>query len=144
MEIFKGRLSVRWYGIQHDYLRKTVDEENTKPYKTAEWWTIGIIQQLVYFSLNAWQIRNDYLHREREKREEQKLRITMQEEMAHWYESAHKLGPSFERYFRISYLQRKTFPVKQIQSWLETVKAQYGYAERKKSENGSTILDFFW
>jgi hypothetical protein len=143
MEIFKGRLSVRWYGIQHDYLRKTVDEENTKPYKTAEWWTIGIIQQLVYFSLNAWQIRNDYLHREREKREEQKLRITMQEEMAHWYESAHKLGPSFERYFRISYLQRKTFPVKQIQSWLETVKAQYGYAERKKSENGSTILDFF-
>jgi hypothetical protein len=143
MEIFKGRLTTRWTTIQRQYMRQEIDDYPTPSYRTAEWWTIGLIQQLIYFTLNTWQIRNDHLHREKEIQEAMKRRVLLQEEMLSWYNRAPTLGCIFDKYFRIPFLQRKTYPTKQIHSWLETVKAQYGYAERKKSENGSTILDFF-
>jgi hypothetical protein len=143
VEIFKGHLSNTWTKIQHLHSRLDIDTMPPNPHRTAERWTIGIVQQLIYITLNTWQIRNDHLHRERETQEKMKLRNKLHEEMHDWYDKSSHLGHSFEKYFRITLLQRKTFPTKQIQSWLETVKAQYGYAERKKSENGSTILDFF-
>ena len=142
-EIFKGRLSTRWKTIQNYHLRQGENEGNYPKYKTAEWWSIGVIQQLIYFTLNTWQIRNDYLHKEREEQETNKIRRQCQEDMSSWYDKAATLGPIFEKYFRIPLMQRKTFPTKQIHSWIETVKAQYGYVERRKSENGSTILDYF-
>ena len=62
--------------------------------------------------------------------------------MAVWYTRAAKLGTAFDKYIRMPLLQRKTQAVKQLRSWIETVKAQYGYIEWLKNENGNTILDY--
>ena len=140
--IFKGRLCTMWKVIQGRHLAQYDEDDNIPKYKTAEWWTAGLIQQLIYFSLNTWQIRNDHLHRDRTAREETIVRRELQDEMAVWYTRAAKLGPAFDKYIRMPLLQRKTQAVKQLRSWIETVKAQYGYIEWLKNENGNTILDY--
>ena len=64
--IFKGRICTMWKKIQSRHLGTMKDKENQSSYKNANWWAAGIIQQLIYYSLNVWQIRNDYLHKEKE------------------------------------------------------------------------------
>ena len=131
-----------WKTIQGQLFARSDESDNLPKYKTSEWWTAGLIQQLIYFSLNTWQIRNDHLHRNKLAREETLVRRELQDEMALWYARAAKLGSVFNKYLRMPLLQRKTQAVKQRRSWIETVKAQYGYIEWLKHENGNTILDY--
>ena len=127
--IFKGRLCTMWKSIQGRHFARCDESDNLPKYKTSEWWTAGLIQQLIYFSLNTWQIRNDHLHRNKLVREETIVRRELQDEMALWYARAEKLGSVFDKYLRMPLLQRKTQAVKQLRSWIEMVKAQYGYVE---------------
>ena len=138
--IFKGRLCTMWKAIQGRHLAQYDEDDNIPKYKTAEWWTASLIQQLTYFSLNStWQIRNEHLHQNRIAREETILRRELQDEMVVWYACAAKLGSAFEKYLRMPLLQRKTQAVKQLRSWIETVKAQYLYIEWLKNENGKIL-----
>ena len=52
--LFKGRMCTMWKEIQGKYISHGIEEEQQPAYKTAEWWTAGVIQQLIYFSLNTW------------------------------------------------------------------------------------------
>ncbi len=56
--VFKGRISIEWRNIQNSYLRATEqDVENPRPgYRTATYWASGLIQQVIYLTLNTWQI----------------------------------------------------------------------------------------
>ena len=63
-----------------------------------------MIQQLIYFSLNAWQIRNDFLHKDKVETEAAVLRQMLQREMEDWYQRSATLGPTFTKYFRITLL----------------------------------------
>jgi hypothetical protein len=63
--LFLGRLSKKWHVIQNKYFSTFTEDDDLPDYKTATWWTAGLIQQLIYFSLNTWQIRNDFLHKDK-------------------------------------------------------------------------------
>lgn len=140
--LLKGRLSNQWQEIQRLHFRVLNKNDQLPLYKTAEWWTAGLIQQLIYFTLNAWQIRNDYLHRDREMKERNRERQQLQEEMTVWHTRAARLGTLFNKYVRMPILQRKTHSSKQLRSWIETVKEQYGYAIRKNVD-GPSLLQYF-
>jgi hypothetical protein len=132
--VFKGRISLKWKAIQQQYSHSKRDTDTKAVYKTAEWWAAGLIQQLIYFSLNAWQIRNDHLHKEKEQLDKQVLRTNIQQEIGEWYDRAPSLDKSFGKYFAIPLLQRKTHSTPQLQSWLATVKEHWGYDERHKKD----------
>ena len=97
--LFQGRLCTKWKDIQRKHYDKYTDEDKHPAYKTAQWWTAGVIQQLIYFSLNTWQIRNDHLHKDRVEQASNKLRSDLQTEMDGWYRHAETLGAPFDKYF---------------------------------------------
>jgi len=130
--MFLGRLSTKWHTIQNKYFSTFTDDDTLPEYKTATWSTAGLIQQLIYFSLNSWQIRNDFLHKDKTETEKAVLRRKLQREMADWYQKAPTLGATFTKYFRTTLLQRKTHSVKSMQSWLATVEEQSNYEKRKR------------
>ena len=76
-QFFKGRITTKWSKIQQKVYSK-INAERRKQNKTPsskafsgqEWWAAKIIKQVVYYSsLNAWQIRNNHLHKEKEQEE---------------------------------------------------------------------------
>ena len=105
-----------WKEIQSKHIANYTEEKKQPAYKTAEWWTAGVIQQLVYFSLNTWQIRNDRLHRNRIEMENNRICRELQDEMTLWYEHAANLGTAFGKYFQMPLLQRKTQTAKYLRS----------------------------
>ena len=65
---FKGRISKTWtetqqrkYSRQSQHRIDSNDEPLPKHY-SGTWWAANLIKQVVFVSLNLWQIRNDTLH----------------------------------------------------------------------------------
>ena len=54
---FKGRISKTWSLIQDKHFT-SLDLPDCQAYKTGTWWASNVIRQLIYLSLNTWQIRN--------------------------------------------------------------------------------------
>jgi len=74
-QFFKGRITKKWSEIQQKVYSK-INAERKKQNKTplskafsGQWWAAKVINQVVYYSLNAWQIRNNHLHKEKEQEE---------------------------------------------------------------------------
>jgi len=61
---FRGRISIGWSKLQGDQYA-TMDLPECQACKTGTWWASTFIRQLIYFSLNTWQIRNDVLHKDK-------------------------------------------------------------------------------
>ena len=133
-----------WKEIQGRHFEAMKDKDNQPAYKNADWWAAGIIQQLTYYSLNAWQIRNDYLHKEKEQQERNKVRRKLQREMEDWYEQAPALAKKYDKYFKLPLLQRKTHSTKQLQSWLSTLKEQWEYQERNEQTDNNDQREQDW
>jgi hypothetical protein len=135
--LFKGRISTEWSNLQAVHLRSTENPTKPRPaYRTASYWASCMIQQIVYFTLNTWQIRNDKLHEDRVESERVQKRKEALRDMARWYEQASTSRPEFKTHtlFRMPLLQRKTHSTPMIESWLATVKEQYDYLERARNE----------
>ena len=142
--LFKGRICTMWKEIQGRHFEAMKDKDNQPAYKNADWWAAGIIQQLTYYSLNEWQIRNDYLHKEKEQQERNKVRRKLQREMEDWYEQAPALAKKYDKYFKLPLLQRKTHSTKQLQSWLSTLKEQWEYQERNEQTDNNDQREQDW
>ena len=127
--LFQGRLCRQWRNIQTKHY-SALNASRAK-YKTGTWWAAGLIQQLIYFTLNSWQIRNNFLHRDREAQERNTLRRQLIQTIEGWYDKAGQLGVTFQKYFRLPLLQRKTHSMKLMQSWLATITAQCDYQKRR-------------
>ena len=142
--IFKGRISKTWQQIQQKHMTAQQGDNSNTLYRTAEWWAAGLIQQLIYFTLNTWQIRNDHLHKEKEQKETNKIRREVQEEMEEWYKRAPALGRRFDKYIQMPLLQRKTQSTKQLQSWVAMMQEQTKYDNRNKNlpRYGRTEQDY--
>ena len=135
--IFKGQISVEWRHLQTIHLRQTEDPKKPRPaYRTATYWASCLIQQIVYFTLNAWQIRNDKLHDDKVETERVAKQKESFREMQDWYQRADSSLPEFKNHnlFKMPYLQRKTHSTAMIESWLATVKEQHDYLVRKRTE----------
>jgi hypothetical protein len=137
--IFQGRLCTRWRNMQTKHY-KTSHTPRPK-YKTGNWWAAGIIQHLIFFTLNSWQLRNNHLHKDKKLQEYNILRQKLIGEMERWYSRANNLGASFRKYFRLPELQRKTHSVKQLQSWLATLNEQCNYRRRRSGNKRSGMSD---
>ena len=135
--VFKGRISIEWRHIQSAHLQSTEDPNNPRPaYRTATYWASCLVQQIVYFTLNTWQIRNDKLHEDKLESEQKAKRKSVITAMSRWYEEASTSRPEFRDHnlFKMPFLQRKSHTTPMIESWIATVKEQYDYIERKRTE----------
>ena len=91
-QFFKGRLSKEWQLIQEDneYEHLRQQGEKIPSHQTGMWWTNRMIQLIIYFALNEWQVRNDTLHEKKEK-------IAREERRNHLKELTFKLYEAHRR-----------------------------------------------
>ena len=97
---------------------------------SAMWWASELIQQLLYFSLAAWQHRNNYLHNTLEQERKVQDRINAVESMAHWYEREQEFPADDKPNFSRSFLERCTDTTAQIRLWLGKIIDIHKYNQR--------------
>ena len=124
-----------WRELQQRYMSRTENPDEPRPeYQTAEYWASNLIQQIVYFSLNSWQIRNDKLHEDRVEKVYMTKRRSLKSDVRGWYMIANTLGKEFDTLMKTTCLERQTHSNQMMESWLATMKEKYDYLVRKKSE----------
>jgi len=88
-------------------LRKLVGR---KPYK----------KQIVFMSLNLWQIRNDALHADKIMTDYNTQRRLLQTQTTTWYDKENEFEDDGRHYFHRPYLERITDPNHLLQAWCVT------------------------
>lgn len=138
---FKGQLSTEWQAIQDaEYDRLRHHGEDIPSYKTGIWWTTRLIQLLIYFVLNEWQVHNDHLQEKKEKTAREIRRTHLKEITYQMYE-AHQQADhkTLRRYFKRPYLETITKEMARLEHWLMAVISLY--EEEAKTEGSlRTIL----
>jgi hypothetical protein len=115
-QFFKGRITEKWSEIQQKVYSKINAErkkQNKPPLSKAfsgQWWAAKVIKQVVYYSLNAWQIRNNHLHKEKEQEEYYKERNNLQQQVSEWYEKQELFKKEDAHFFTTSKLERINEP----------------------------------
>ena len=85
---------------------------------SATWWASELIRQLLYFSLAAWQHRNNYLHNTLEQERKVKDCIEAVESMAQLYDKEHEFSANDKAHFSRSFMEQSTDTTAQIRLWL--------------------------
>jgi hypothetical protein len=68
MLTMKGLLSKQWGRIQETEYEKIRKREKLDIWYTGTWWTKHLIKNIIFWSLNEWQKRNECLHNEIDRR----------------------------------------------------------------------------
>ena len=136
---FRGRMATGWSKIQSDHYA-TLDMPECQAYKTGSWWTSNLIRQVIYFSLNSWQIRNDVLHKDKVATEYKRERDELCARGRFWYRNASKLGKRMQKYFKRTTLEREKDSNQQIACWIDTLEAHYKYLVERGKDSGRVPL----
>ena len=126
--MLKGRLAHHWGDIQMKYYEENHDE--VPSHLSATTWASELIRQLLYFSLSAWQHRNNHLHEKEEATKRVQEREEAVESMAYWYEREREFPADDKPNFSRSFLERCTDTTAQIRLWLGKIVDIYKYNQR--------------
>ena len=115
--MLKGRIAQAWGDVQMKYYETLYDE--IPRHLSATWWASELIHQILFFSLSAWQHRNNYLHDKAEaERKIQEREAAVESMLAHWYDREHEFPLDDKPNFARSFLERCTDTTAQIRLWL--------------------------
>jgi hypothetical protein len=98
----------------------------------------------VYYSLNAWQIRNNHLHKEKEQEEYYKERNNLQQQVSEWYEKQELFENEDVHHFTIPKLERMNESNGRMRTWCTAIQAIYNFNKYKKDRtHGQDIRNFY-
>ena len=126
---FKGRMSKEFIIIQEKYyegIREKIEETGIGKLSLkfkGSWWMKEIIKRIIFYSLNMWQIRNEFVHGEnRPKKAKEKDMIN--KEIVQWYGRSNEYIQM--RYlFELSLVERCMKSQRIKEAWLRTVRLEY-------------------
>ena len=132
----KGILSKEWGKIQeeeYDIIRR---REKLEVWYTGTWWTKHLIKNIIFWSLNEWQKRNEHLHHEVDKREIEKKRKECQEDIMELYErQENRPNAKVKRYFKTPLIDKlQQNPARQRQ-WIESIRALNDKTSMQNNKN---------
>ena len=136
---FRGRIALGWSKLQNDQY-STMELPEGQAYKTGTWWASNLIRQIIYFSLNSWQIRNDVLHKDKVETEYKRERTELCARGRFWYRNANNLGRRMQKYFKRPPLDREKDSNQQLACWLDTLEAHYKYLVERGKDSGRVPL----
>ena len=147
---FKGRISKTWTTIQQrEYSRQsqhridTNDEPLPKHY-SGTWWAANLIKQVVFMSLNLWQIRNDALHADKIMTDYNTQCRLLQTQTATWYDKENEFEGDVSKYFHRPYLERITDPNHLLQKWCVSIERLHTMNEHiRETTHSRDIRAFF-
>ena len=147
---FKGRISKTWTEIQQrEYSRQSQHRIDTNDvplpkHYSGNWWAANLIKQVVFMSLNLWQIRNDALHSDKAMNEYNTQRRSLLMQIGIWYDRMNEFENEDSKYFHRPYLERQTDPNYAIQAWCISIERIHTMNERiRETTNARDIRNFF-
>ena len=128
----KGRISQAFGRIQMKAYEKDDRMESSIPaHFSATWWTAGLIKEIIYLSLNAWQQRIRFLHEHETMTQEVCNRTEALQEVADWYDKKHMFPSADQVHFHRSFLGRCSNSTKQVCLWLQKILDLYEYNRQR-------------
>ena len=135
-QFFKGRIS-RFGNIKMSVYNADKSIDPLPSHYSSEWWTAGLIKEVIYMSLNLWQHRNRFLHNTESTRAEIIDRTKALEEAAEWYNKKRQFPREDQVHFHRSYTERCSDTTKQVHLWLQKIADLYECNQRR------TLQSFF-
>ena len=88
----------------------------------------------MYYSLNAWQIRNNYLHKEKEQAEYFEERKELKQQVTEWYakQAEEIFEPEDAQYFNTSQLEKMNESNGRMRKWCTGIQAIYNFNKYQK------------
>jgi len=108
-------------------VERDLQSENATPLSktfSGQWWAAKLIKQVVYYSLNAWQIRNNHLlHKEKEQAEYYKEREQLKQQVTEWYaiQNDEIFQPNDAQYFNTPQLERRNNTSERMKKWCTAI-----------------------
>ena len=140
----KGLLSKKWGKIQETEYKKIGQREKLEVWYTGNWWTKHLIKNIIFWSLNEWQKRNEHLHNEIEQRIKEKDRQQCNEDIIELYRQ-HELRPiaNVRRYFKLPLIDKLQQNPSRQRQWIETIRALRDKVALQKRKNKLALQDSF-
>jgi len=132
-QFFKGRISQTWTAIQQSEYSKQNQrrinntEDSLPKHYSGNWWAANLIKQVVFMSLNMWQIRNDTLHADKLMADYNTQRRSLHIQTEHEFEQADS-----SKYLHRPYLERLTDPNHLLQAWCVTMERLHKLNEHRR------------
>ena len=133
----KGRITPKFGRIQMKAYEQDNTMENIPVHYSATWWTAGLIKEIIYLSLNVWQQRNMFLHKNKTMTQAIRDRTEALQEVAEWYEKKHMFPRIDQVHFHKSFLERCSNTTTQSCLWLQNISDIYEYNSQRR------LQDFF-
>ena len=116
------------------------------PKYSGQWWASNLIKQIIYYSLNEWQIRNNKLHADLTENQYNTDRTNLKHEVQEWYsrQTDSTLQRTDQALFRKTLLERLQEPNFALQNWCDTFALVYRYNTNiQEQQNGRVIRDIY-
>ena len=131
LNFFRGRISKRFSVIQGNYydeIRRRIDGTGigklSKQYK-GQWWSRELIRQMIFYSLNLWQIRNEFAHVGNEDKEKIREKKKINDKVMEWYNRMNEFTNETRYLFRVPLIERCMRNTRMNEAWLRTVSLEY-------------------
>ena len=120
----KGLFSSKWGSIQDIEYEKIRKREKLEIWYTGTWWTKHLIKNIIYWSLNEWQKRNDHLHKDIEQRNEETKRKRCQEEIMELYrQQENRPTRRLKKYYKTPLIEKLQLNPSKQRQWIDTIRA---------------------
>jgi hypothetical protein len=132
----KGLLSKTWSTIQEEEYSRIRNRENLEVWYTGSWWAKHLTKYIVYWALNEWQRRNEYLHKEIREREAEDIKQNNRDDILELYRlQEERPVKKLQRYFKTVLIDKlRQNPIRQRQ-WIETIRALKEKTATQNSKN---------
>ena len=132
----KGLLSKKWGEIQELEYMKIRKREQLEVWYTGTWWTKHLIKHIIFWALNEWQQRNEYLHNDIEQRTKEKKRKQCHEDIVELYEQQ-EIRPikRLQRYFKTPLIDKLQQNPSRQRQWINTIRALQDKVAMQNSKN---------
>ena len=120
----KGLFSTEWGKIQEEEYLKIRKREKLDIWYTGTWWTKHLIKNIIFWSLNEWQKRNECLHQEVENRLKEIKRKECQKDIMELYTMQEdRPTAKLKRYFNTPLIKKLQQNPNRQRQWIESIRA---------------------
>ena len=126
----------KWGAIQDEGYKKIRKREKLEVWYTGTWWTKQLIKHIIFWALNEWQKRNEYLHNEINDRNDTNIRKKCSNEIMILYQQQEDRPKAhLKRYFRLPLIEKLQQSPNRQKQLIETIRALQDKSVTQNSKN---------
>jgi exonuclease III len=134
--LMKGLISTTWGEIQEEEYKNIRERSKLEIWYTGTWWTKHLIKHIIFWALNEWQRRNEWLHNDIQQQEKEYKSKQCREAIIGLYQQQEDCSTArLKRYFKTPLIEKLQQKPERQQQWIETIRALRGKTTLQNSKN---------